>query len=109
MKNIENDPNLQNAALIVIKEKYTHSGIIKCLTEYLKSLGYKENCSNDQEINENCVEVLKDAGLLESSQIHRASKPHWLHDKILQNYDDENISSSPLYKMLEMYPAGSMV
>ena len=33
----------------------------------LKSLGYKENCCNDHEINENCVEVLKDAGLLESN------------------------------------------
>ena len=43
------------------------------------------------------------------SLIDKANKFHWLHAQLLESYNDDNISSTPLYKMLEKYPAGSML
>ena len=42
--------------------------------------------------------------------IYEANKPHWLHDKLMIDVDSiDNISSLSLYKMLETYPAGTML
>ena len=46
---------------------------------------------------------------METSLVDKANKPHWLHAKLLQHYDDENVCTSPLYKMFEMHPTGTML
>ena len=46
---------------------------------------------------------------MEPSLIDKANKPHWLHAKLIECYNDEHIIDSPLCKMLEMFPAGTML
>ena len=53
--------------------------------------------------------MLREAGLLESSLIEKANKPHWLHAKLLESHTDASINGSPLFKMLETHPAGQML
>ena len=50
---------------------------------------------------------LQDIGLLDTS--NSPKKLHWLHTKLLQTYDNDEILSSPLYTILEAYPPGSML
>ena len=87
--------------------------------ECLKKLGFDENhyintdkfeTVSDPQKNARAKEILSDAGLLDHSMIHKANKPHWLHDKLMIDGDSiDNISSLSLYKMLEVYPAGTML
>ena len=107
---IKHESNLQRTALSIIKSQYQHVGIVKCFTKYLLALGYDETIHSDNNNNGKSFVILNNAGLLESSLIDKANKPHWLHAKLLEWYgDDVNITGSPLYKMLETYPAGTML
>ena len=101
--------NLQKAALLVIKDTYKHPGIIKCFSDTLQALGYCKDNIDDGDNGTKCIEILKDAGLLEPTLIDKANKPHWLHAKLLESCDDESITTLPLYKMFEMYPPGTML
>ena len=65
----------------------------------------------DCEINGSQIDqataVLQDIGLLDTSS--KSQKLHWLHTKLLQTHDSDEIPSSPLYTMLDTYPPGSML
>ena len=41
--------------------------------------------------------------------IDKANKQHWLYEKLTNHGDEiEDVTNSSLYKMLEVYPAGTM-
>ena len=111
---IKDELNLRIASLSVIKAAYRHAGIVKCFIEYLES---KENrCSDNEKIasnadsNTRANKILDNAGLLDHSLIDKANKPHWLYANLMICDDDiDNVASSSLYKMLETYPAGTML
>ena len=77
--------------------------------DFLKVLGYEEKHNDNVESNADCFEMLEEVGLLECNLVDKANKPHWLHLKLLECFNDDKIISSPLYKMLEKFPAGSML
>ena len=51
--------------------------------------------------------VLQEIGLLD--RCNKPKKFHWLHTKLLQTHNNDEILSSPLYTILETYPPGSML
>ena len=51
--------------------------------------------------------VLQEIGLLD--RCNRPEKLHWLHTKLLQTHNSDEILSSSLYTILEAYPPGSML
>ena len=91
------------------KNVFKNSDIIKVLIDFLKVLGYDEKDNDNDESNADCFEMLEEAGLSECNLVDKANKPHWLHLKLLECFNDDEIISSPLYKMLEKFPAGSML
>ena len=110
---IKGDRDLQIAALSIIKNMYQHAGIVKSFTEYL---GHEEyHCSDidsdHAESNARANEILCNAGLLDHNLIDKANKPHWLYGNMIIDHDGivDNIKSSSLYRMLETYPAGTML
>ena len=60
--------------------------------------------SNEMEF----AERLCDIGLFNSST-NRPEKLHWLHTKLLQTHNNNEILSTPMYFMLDNHPPGSMV
>ena len=116
---IKDDLHLQRETLNVIKAAYQHNEIVNNFMECLKKLGFDEkHCINtekfetvsDPEKNARAKEILSDAGLLDHPMIYKANKLHWLHDKLMLDVDSiDDISSLSLYKMLEAYPAGTML
>ena len=110
---IKGDLDLQTAILTIIKKVYQHAGIVKSFIEYL---GYEENHHKDidtdnAESTARANEVLCNAGLLDYNLIDKANKPHWLYESLIIDHDGigDNIKSSSLYRMLEAYPAGTML
>ena len=59
-----------------------------------------------KKINEATV-LLQNIGLLDRRS--NLKKLHWLHTKLLQTCDNDELLSSPLYTILETYPPGSML
>jgi len=104
-------------SFIYYKATYQHAGVVKSFTEYLQTLGYDENYCNDTDnaaIDPDNIarvnRILNDARLLDASLIDNANKTHWLYAKLITYDNDiESITSSSLYKMLESYPAGTML
>ena len=66
-----------------------------------------ESNSSETELAE-CNTILRDIGLFNSTT-NRPEKLHWLHIKLLQAHNNDEISSTPMYIMLENHPPGSMV
>ena len=52
--------------------------------------------------------ILKNIGLFNSST-DKPEKLHWLHAKLLQTFNNDEIQSCALYNVLEKYPPGSML
>ena len=109
---IKGDLDLQIATLSIIKV-YQHAGIVKNFTEYL---GHEENHCRDIDTDHaertgRANEVLCNAGLLDQNLIDKANKPHWLYASMIIDHDSivDNIKSSSLYRILEAYPAGTML
>jgi len=90
---------------------------VKSFIEYLQTLGYDEKYCNDTDniaIDTDIIarvnRILNYVGLLDASLIDNAKKPHWLYAKLITHDNDiESITSSSLHKMLESYPAGTML
>ena len=66
-----------------------------------------EGKSNEMDFAESYA-ILRDIGLFNSST-NRPEKLHWLHTKLLQTHNNNEIPSTPMYIMLENHPPGSMV
>ena len=76
----------------------------------MQALGYDENLCSETDNTVRTNEILNNAELIDASLISKANKPHWLHANLM-TYDNDivSITSSPLYKMLDTYPPGTML
>ena len=114
---IKDEIGLQRETLSIIEAAYQHKRIVNNFMECLTKLGFNENYHKDTYENVSNAEksarakqILSDAGLLDHTMIYKANKPHWLHEKLIIDGDNiDSISSLSLYKMLETYPAGTML
>ena len=64
-----------------------------------------ESNSSETELAE-CNVILRDIGLFNSTT-NRPEKLHWLHIKLLQAHNNDEIPSTLMYIMLENHPPGS--
>ena len=114
-KDVENEVDMQMAAL---SAKYQHAGIVKSFNQYLSlrcDEGHGSETANEavgdaEKATARANTILNEAGLLDRNLIDKANKQHWLYDKLTNHGDEiEDITKSSLYKMLEVYPAGTLL
>ena len=107
------DVHIQHATLAAVRAHYKHSGIVTAMEDYLlQQFDYTYDAARDQlipEVYEDACDLVQQVGVLERDLTDRANKYHWLHLNLLKSHNESDIPSSPLYKMLETFSAGSML
>ena len=94
----------------VVNNIFQNSNILtvfkKVFNESLNGSDHEADEIDKNKISEANI-VLQDIGLLDGC--NRPEKLHWLHTKLLETHNNDEILSSPLYAILEAYPPGSML
>ena len=106
------DVSLQHAVYNTIIYRYKHSGIVTVTKDYLlQQYNFSRDCYklSETEEMEQASDLLCEVGLLDNDLIDRANKQHWLLANLLKNHNEADVPTSPLYKMLETFSAGSML
>ena len=106
------DVSLQHAVYNTIIYRYKHSGIVTVTKDYLlQQYDFSRDCYklSETEEMEQASDLLCEVGLLDNDLIDRANKQHWLLANLLKNHSEADVPTSPLYKMLETFSAGSML
>ena len=106
------DVSLQHAVYNTIIYRYKHSGIVTVTKDYLlQQYDFSRDCYklSETEEMEQASDLLCEVGLLDNDLIDRANKQHWLLANLLKNHNEADVPTSPLYKMLETFSAGSML
>ena len=107
---LESKSHLWSAVQSIMSASAEHDSTALVIKQNLKNICNNmelESNSSETELAE-CNAILRDIGLFNSST-NRPEKLHWLHIKLLQAHNNDEIPSTPMYIMLENHPPGSMV
>ena len=105
---LKSNSHLSSGIQSVICNSHQNNDIVAILKKIFVEIDCiaEVDCEIDRGLIDQATTVLQSIGLLDKSQ-----KLHWLYTKLLQTHDSDidEILSSPLYRMLETYPPGSML
>ena len=97
---------LQSVVNNIFQNSNTLTVFKKVFNESLNGSDHEADEIDKNRISEANI-VLQEIGLLD--RCNRPKKLHWLHTKLLQTHNNDEILSSHLYTILEAYPPGSML
>ena len=107
---LKDKTHLCGAVQSVVNSVYQNDNTVaifeKVFNESVNDADHETGDIDIKKINEATV-LLQNIGLLDRRS--NPKKLHWLHTKLLQTCDNDELLSSPLYTILETYPPGSML
>ena len=107
---LKSKSHLCSAVQSIMSASAEHDSTAVVIKQNLKNICNNmelESNSSETELAE-CNAILRDIGIF-NCKTNRPEKLHWLHIKLLQAHDNDEIPSTPMYIMLENHPPGSMV